>query len=92
MCNTPGACSSTNQVERAVTHVQTLLCVLVATIMLSLDAPSTAQEWPRFRGPDGAGITATPDDPSLPDTWSRSENVAWRTEIPGVGWGSQAER
>lgn len=67
-------------------------CVLVATIRLSLDAPSTAQEWPRFRGPDGAGITATPDDPSLPDTWSRSENVAWRTEIPGVGWDSQAER
>ncbi len=63
-------------------------CVLIATIMFSLDAPSSAQEWPRFRGPDGTGITATPDDPLLPNVWSRTENVAWRTEIPGVGWGS----
>lgn len=65
-------------------------CVLVATIMLSLHALSIAQKWPRFRGPDGAGIAATPDDPLLPGTLSRTENVAWRTEIPGVGWGSPA--
>ncbi len=61
---------------------------LLACAVLALQIPTHAQEWPRFRGPDGAGITATPDDPSLPDTWSRTENVAWRTGIAGVGWSS----
>ena len=29
-----------------------------------------------------------PDDPDQPDTWSETENVAWRTDIPGLGWSS----
>jgi outer membrane protein assembly factor BamB len=41
--------------------------------------------WPQFRGPDAA---ATAEDPRLPDAWSETENVAWRTEIPGAGWSS----
>ncbi len=28
------------------------------------------------------------DDPALPDQWSATENVAWKTAIPGVGWSS----
>jgi len=28
------------------------------------------------------------EDPSLPDTWSATENVKWKTEIPGKGWSS----
>ena len=60
----------------------------VVCVALTLPATLLAQEWPRFRGPDAAGITASPDDPALPETWSTTENVAWRTEIPGVGWSS----
>ena len=26
--------------------------------------------------------------PALPDTWSETQNVAWRTDLPGLGWSS----
>ena len=41
--------------------------------------------WPRFRGPDSIGVA---EDSSLPDTWSETENVKWKTPIPGSGWSS----
>lgn len=54
--------------------------------LLALAVPSSAQEqWPQFRGP-GAGEVA--DDPALPDTWSETENVAWKVDIPGQSWSS----
>lgn len=39
-----------------------------------------AQSWPYLR--------TAPDDPRLPDRWSATENIAWKTEIPGTGWSS----
>jgi outer membrane protein assembly factor BamB len=59
--------------------MRALLIVVVCTTLLS------AEEWPRFRGPS-AGVAA--DDPSLPDTWSATQNVAWKVPIPGLGWSS----
>ena len=32
------------------------------------------------------GVVA--DDPRLPDKWSETENVIWKTEVPGRGWSS----
>ena len=54
-------------------------CAVLLTSLL------TASDWPQFRGPSG-GVAA--DDPGLPDTWSTTENVAWRVDVPGLGWGS----
>ncbi|HEY3138632.1 MAG TPA: PQQ-binding-like beta-propeller repeat protein, partial [Blastocatellia bacterium] len=49
---------------------------------------ATAQNnWPQFRGPGSLGVV---EDPSLPDRWSATDNVAWKTEIPGTGWSSPA--
>lgn len=42
-------------------------------------------DWPQFRGPSARGVA---DDAPIPKTWSDTENVAWRTEIPGRGWSS----
>jgi outer membrane protein assembly factor BamB len=28
------------------------------------------------------------EDPALPDTWSATQNVAWKIEVPGTGWSS----
>ncbi|MEX0718281.1 MAG: PQQ-binding-like beta-propeller repeat protein [Planctomycetaceae bacterium] len=42
-------------------------------------------DWPQFRGPGGQGHA---DAKSLPLEWSESENVAWKTAIPGKGWSS----
>ena len=41
--------------------------------------------WPQFRGVGSTGVT---EDPKLPDTWSQTENVGWKTAIPGLGWSS----
>ena len=46
---------------------------------------SADQNWPQFRG-SKSGVAA--DDPSLPDAWSRTQNVAWTIDLPGRGWSS----
>jgi outer membrane protein assembly factor BamB len=46
--------------------------------------PSDAQaNWPRFRGPNADGVAA--DDPRLPDTWNKKDNVKWVADVPGWG-------
>jgi outer membrane protein assembly factor BamB len=45
--------------------------------------------WPEFRGPWANGHVAAPGDTTpigLPLTWSETEHVRWKTEIPHRGW------
>ena len=44
-----------------------------------------AGPWPQFRGPNHQG---TSSETSLPLKWSPTENIAWKTEIPGDSWSS----
>ena len=39
-------------------------------------------DWTRFRGPGASGIS---EDTGLPTTWSATENVVWKTPLPGYG-------
>ena len=41
-----------------------------------------AADWPQFRGPTGDGVVT---DTNLPLKWSQSENIVWKTELPGPG-------
>jgi outer membrane protein assembly factor BamB len=51
-----------------------------------LQAASTDDtNWPQFRGPSAAGVSA---NAALPEKWSATENVAWKTELPGRSWSS----
>ena len=60
--------------------------IFALLLSLSLFTCALAQDrWPQFRGSQSLG---TADAPNLPDTWSKTENVAWTTAIPGVGWSS----
>lgn len=61
-----------------------LLAALVLSECLSADSSKTsADDFPQFRGPGGAGIAdATP----VPLAWSSTENVAWKVKVPGSGW------
>lgn len=43
------------------------------------------ENWTRFRGPNGQGVSKAVD---LPVKWSAEENIAWKTDIPGEGWSS----
>jgi outer membrane protein assembly factor BamB len=53
--------------------------------MLFCAALLQAENWPQFRGPTGQGVST---ETSLPLRWSASENVVWKTSIPGEGWSS----
>ena len=44
-----------------------------------------AENWPQFRGPRGDG---TSTEKNVPTRWSATDNVAWKTPIPGGGHGS----
>jgi outer membrane protein assembly factor BamB len=44
-----------------------------------------AGDWPEFRGPGQQGHS---DERNLPLTWSETENIAWKTDLPGLGWSS----
>ena len=44
-----------------------------------------AESWPQFRGPNGDGKIV---GQSVPINFSESENVTWKTELPGRAWSS----
>lgn len=58
------------------------LCPLVASLLLLPVSLGQAADWPQFRGPGGQGVSA---ETNLPLTWDDSENLAWKTELPGPG-------
>jgi len=60
--------------------------LLAPTLVFTLlSSAATIAQWPQFRGLQ-AGVA--PDDPSLPDEWSETRNVVWKTDVPGQGWSS----
>ncbi len=60
--------------------LRVVMC-LVAT-SLSFDAVGAEPDWSGFRGPSGMGVSAAK---GLPVTWSESENIVWKTPLPGPG-------
>lgn len=54
-------------------------------IVASALAMARGEDWPAFRGPTGQGISS---EKGLPMRWSATENIAWKTAIPGEGWSS----
>jgi len=56
---------------------------LFASILVTLSS-ATQADWKQWRGPTGQGHA----DAKLPLQWSETQNVAWRTELPGKGWSS----
>lgn len=41
--------------------------------------------WPQFRGEQATGVAT---NSNLPTMWSATQNVAWKTTVPGFGWSS----
>jgi outer membrane protein assembly factor BamB len=54
-----------------------------ALILLLVNSLSQASDWPRFRGPNGSGVS--PDSQPTPTTWTDTENVKWSVDLPGPG-------
>ena len=66
--------------------LQRSFSVFVAFVMASVTtatADETANNWHRFRGPDGNGVSTTANPPT---SWgASSDNLKWKVEIPGKG-------
>jgi outer membrane protein assembly factor BamB len=60
--------------------VQLVSCLVVACAGLVC-----AEDWPRFRGPTGQGLST---ESGLPVHWRRDSNMVWKTAVPGLGWSS----
>src|SRR5688572_10263048 len=51
-------------------------------VRMVADEGEGAKYWPRWRGPSGQGVvTGT----GYVDTWSTTQNVVWKTLVPGRG-------
>ena len=59
--------------------------MVVAVFSLTAVASAQSSHWPQFRGPDARGIAP---EANLPEQWSATENIAWKTDIRGRGWSS----
>ena len=59
-----------------------ILCC--AVLCLTGTGRSAAQEWTRFRGPNGSGVSAAT---TIPERWTERD-YNWKVELPGVGHSS----
>lgn len=55
--------------------------LLSASLLIVLAAPPGAapSDWPRFRGPNGTGVS---EDAGLPDEVGPDNNVLWAARLP----------
>ncbi|MCM2373539.1 outer membrane protein assembly factor BamB family protein [Aporhodopirellula aestuarii] len=53
---------------------------LLAAFAFSISTPANA-DWPRFRGPNGTGISET----DAPTTFGPEHNMLWKLDLPGRG-------
>ena len=58
---------------------------LISTFILTFSMPACAENWPMWRGPRGDG---TSFEKNVSTMWSDTENIAWKTPIPGKGHAS----
>ncbi len=65
------------------------ICLLSAISIFSLPAlpmaAGTGANWPQWRGPEGTGISG---EKNLPEEWSVTKNIQWKTAIAGRGHSS----
>ena len=66
--------------------------VLSACFIADYVSRAAAENWPRFRGPNGSGISR---DSRVPVEWNESAGLLWKSAIPGFGnsspvvWGNR---
>jgi outer membrane protein assembly factor BamB len=69
------------------------LALCSAWFLFALSPSAAAQDWPRWRGPDGVGTTSSAPLPE--ELGSESKSLLWKVEVPGEGISSpvvQGER
>ncbi len=78
--------------RRRVTSFTLAASAIVASLVAAGAGGADDANWPRWRGPSGAGTSA---DASLPMDWSPTSRVGWKTALPGrahsspIVWGDR---
>jgi outer membrane protein assembly factor BamB len=57
-------------------------CISILLVVTALSSPLPAENWPQWRGPTFNGTTT---ETNLPAKWSKTENVLWKVDLPGIG-------
>ena len=60
-----------------------VLVVAFAAAGMIFHATVRGADWPRFRGPNGSGVST--EKKPLPAEWSDTKNLKWKAELPGPG-------
>ncbi len=56
---------------------------IVAGWVLATGSFAGADDWTRFRGPNGSGVAAAGE--SVPAEWGEDQNLAWKLALAGAG-------
>jgi outer membrane protein assembly factor BamB len=67
------------------TPIHRHLFTATLAVLALFAASSRAENWPQFRGPRGDGVSS---EQGVPVRWSATENVVWKTPLPGEGHSS----
>src|SRR5262249_36116289 len=65
--------------ESPMRHAFVFVCALI------IGCAGFAAEWPQFRGPTAQGLY---DGTPRRTEWGKSQNIAWRKPVAGLGWSS----
>ena len=63
----------------------TLMRIVLLLILFTTSKAYSEENWPQFRGTNAAGVNTYAKSPSK---WSPSDNIAWKTNLPGRSWSS----
>lgn len=72
-------CRSSLQFSPFHAHMKAALCL---TIALALSLYLQAADWPRFLGPNAEAVVK---EARIPLTWSSTQNLLWKLDLPGPG-------
>ena len=59
--------------------------ILISLLLLGAGQPSSAENWPMWRG---LRLDGTSREKHVPVYWNSTSNVVWKTELPGIGHAS----
>lgn len=71
--------------HRVVKLTAVLFTMIFVPVLVTSVQAQAGTNWPQFRGPEARGVS---EGDGLPDHWSTTENVEWKTDLPGKGWSS----
>lgn len=73
--------------ERSICMKTSLRAFVATGIIFCVSWPhcANADDWLRFRGENGAGVST---DSKIPSVWGDQKNLAWKAKLPGAGFSS----